>query len=209
LSTVLLASPQGSTIRGVGYVNGSTVVFGLSFGFTFSALPGAQVLGATNYLAMAGYPYFDASGGTDPENGGRYTGMFTYNHQTRIREVSDGTSNTILFGEYSGAYVDSAYGDVLTGWTAGAWGAGSIYSFWPPVTGKNLKQPLGSEPNGANPATGNGIWYAFGSKHNGGAIFNVVFADGSVKSLQSSMDYSTFVILSGMADGVVADNSKY
>jgi hypothetical protein len=31
----------------------------------------------------------------------------------------------------------------------------------------------------------------------------VVFGDGSVKSLSSSIDYTTYVVLSGMADGTV------
>ncbi len=45
------------------------------------------------------------------------------------------------------------------------------------------------------------MWYRFGSKHAG--IFNVAMADGSVRSLRNDIDFTLWVVLGGMADGVV------
>jgi prepilin-type N-terminal cleavage/methylation domain-containing protein/prepilin-type processing-associated H-X9-DG protein len=190
LKTALLFSLQGTANAkppiwypgpGIGYS-----LFNAGPGFSFTGLPGSLVLGKTHYLAMGGYPYYSAGAGTAP---GQFTGIFRYAAKTRFAHISDGTSTTILFGEYGRAWVNfTPPNPALDGPTAGAWGCGMIYSFWAP-------------DNGQDAAAGapNGVWYRFGSRHPG--IFNVAFADGSARSLQTSIDYSLFVVLSGMADG--------
>jgi prepilin-type N-terminal cleavage/methylation domain-containing protein len=154
-------------------------------GFTFSSLPGAIVLGRTNYLAMGGYAYFDAGDGIL----NHFAGIFTYKSTTRLTGVMDGSSNTILFGEYSSAWVDFGAGNPLTGPTAGSWACGPLYSYWAPDYG----QDASTEPNG--------VWYRYGSTHTG--IFQVAFADGSVSSLSTGINFNVFVALSGKSDGVV------
>jgi prepilin-type N-terminal cleavage/methylation domain-containing protein len=199
-STVLLMSPQGvgynhdtpnpptPGIDGYGYTTGSG--FSVSPGFLFSSLPGAIVLGRTNYLAMGGYPYFDAGTG----NPGQFKGMFYYKSRTRLTDVIDGSSNTIMFCEYGSAYVDFGAGSPLTGWTAGAWGCGQIYSYWAP------DDQTGNPPNSK-------VWYRFGSKHTG--IFNAVFGDGSTRSIRSNIDFTLWVVISGMQDGWVPSSSDF
>jgi prepilin-type N-terminal cleavage/methylation domain-containing protein/prepilin-type processing-associated H-X9-DG protein len=181
-STALLVSPQGNPDQG--YTGG----FGLNPGFTFSALPGALILGRTNYLAMGGYPYFQASATTAP---GQFAGMFYYKSRVKLGDVTsaDGTSNTIMFAEYASAYVNFGDGNPLTGYTAGSWGCGQIYSYWAPDHGQDAA---------TNPL---GVWYRFGSKHTG--VLNVAMADGSVTDLSSNINFDVWVAKSGYKDGVV------
>jgi len=195
-ATVLLLAPQGSP--GQGYtVSTPAKPFAqtLNPGFLFSSLPGAIVLGHTNYCPMAGYPYFSA--GSDDPNGGRYTGMYTYNNKSKIADVTDGTSHTIAFAEYASAYVDFGAGNALTGPCAAAWGGSpSIYTYWDPDHGQG---------DGGGNYTQTGVWYRFGSKHSG--IFNAGYGDGSVRPVNNSIDSTTWIILGGMRDGhSVTDN---
>ena len=63
-------------------------------------------------------------------------------------------TNTMMFGEYSSSYADLGAGNALTGWTAGSWGCGQIYTYWAPDDGS------GVPPNSM-------VYYRFGSKHAG------------------------------------------
>jgi prepilin-type N-terminal cleavage/methylation domain-containing protein/prepilin-type processing-associated H-X9-DG protein len=181
-TTVLMVAPQ--YLPGIGYTDG----VGLSPGFLFSSLPGAIVLGHSNYAAMGGYPYFSAES-TDP--GGKYTGIFTYNSKTKLQSISDGTSNTLFYGEYANAWVDFGAGNPLTGPTALAWPGANIYSYWAPDHGQD---------KATNP---NGVWYRYSSRHSGG-IINFAYADGSVTSILNTIDPTVFIVLGGYRDGVVA-----
>lgn len=191
-TTVLLF--YGAGAPGQGFTNWSPpAVAGV--GEFFSSLPGAALLGRTNYLAMGGYPYVAATTGDAP---GRFAGIFTYLSRTKVSDVRDGSSNTILFGEYSSAFIDFGKSDPLTGFVAGAWACGPMYTYSLPTTGKNLRPPLASD--GTTP--GNGVANAFGSRH--ASTFNVAFADGSATSLTSTIDFGLWIALGGMQDGVVA-----
>jgi prepilin-type N-terminal cleavage/methylation domain-containing protein/prepilin-type processing-associated H-X9-DG protein len=187
ITTVLLVSPQGNGWTPAnGYAGGAPAFgysnFGNSPGFTFSASPGCLSLGRTHYMAMGGYPYFDAGTG----NPGQFRGIFQYCFSTRLTDVIDGTSNTIMFGEYSSAVLpQGSLGPPLDGPVAGAWAGGMIYSYWAPDT-----------TGGVGP---NAVWYRFGSRHTG--QFNCCFGDGSVKGVRNGIDYTTWVVISGMCDG--------
>ena len=189
ITTVLLVSPQGGAWQGYS-------PFGVNPGFTFSGSPGCATCGRTHYMAMGGYPYFDAGTGVP----GQFTGIFRYDgnpgtptsHQggagkTRVTDIKDGSSSTILFGEYGSAVLPpGSLGAPLDGPVAGAWGCGIIYSFWAPDAGQDPRP---------------GVWYRFGSRHTG--TFNCAFGDASVKAVSNSIDYTTWVVISGMQDGWV------
>ena len=134
-------------------------------GYYFS---GNTSFGRTNYASNAGYL------GNLP--GWPYPGPYGYNTQTKLVAITDGTSNTLAFGDALGG---SATGtrDFVANWA----------SFNLP-TGFGLS----TQPQ----------WYQYGSKHTGG-IINFALCDGSVRSVSVSISFNTFAIASGMNDGAV------
>jgi prepilin-type N-terminal cleavage/methylation domain-containing protein len=207
--STLLFAPQ---FNGVKY-NYSTRFGAVGTGFLFSGAPGSITLNKCHYMPMGGYPVFSAGTG-DP--GGLYAGVFGVEagamsstsplnsiKGTSIVQIADGTSNTILAGEYSDANVNFGAGNILTGECAGTFAGGPLFTYW-------------GIRNGQNPDTCNGTtdldgdkrpcynWYKFSSKHTGTTQF--VYGDGSVKSVRNSIDYTTYVILGGKADGQILRN---
>jgi prepilin-type N-terminal cleavage/methylation domain-containing protein len=135
-------------------------------------------LGRTNYLGCAGYVGF--TGMTDYD---WLQGVFTNRSKTAIRAITDGTSNTFLFGESMGGTMPTtgqyARQDGLT--TASyAWaGCGSM------ISGSGL--------------TDSPMQWQFSSYHPGNV--NFCMTDGSTRAISIMIDFDTFVFLSAMADG--------
>jgi prepilin-type N-terminal cleavage/methylation domain-containing protein/prepilin-type processing-associated H-X9-DG protein len=123
-------------------------------------------IGRSNYIGCAGWL----------GNYGNYCGIYYNNSQTRIGQITDGTSNTIAFGETLAGTATGQRDFVLT-W----FGAGCMPTAW----------GLTSTPD----------WYNFSSRHTN--IVNFAFADGSVRPITVSADYANFVFASGMGDGRV------
>jgi len=171
-----------------GYMDG----YGSVAGFTFSNIPGGIMLGVSNYLPMGGYPWF-SSGSGDP--GGQFKGIFFFGTTTRMTDISDGTSNTLAFGEYANNWVDFGTGNVLTGPCAASWAAGHIYTFWPMDTATPSNIPPSYQ-----------VWYIFASRHTG--IVQFAFADGSVTGLKRNINYNVYLALGGKQDGVVFNEPR-
>ena len=188
-----------------------------SFGF-----PATAVVGKTHYVAMGGLPVCTASmtpdavrapgdsalnqtarlGATD----GLYRGIFNGWNGTinpsdpnckiargmKLRDVTDGASNTMLFCEFSDGTFKTNAGYV--GENVGAmtfpWAAGPYYTDFAPNQGQD------------NPANFvDGEFHRFGSMHAG--ILNASFADGSVRSLAKNLSFPVWMAIGGMADGQV------
>jgi prepilin-type N-terminal cleavage/methylation domain-containing protein len=151
--------------------------------FVFSSCPGCNVLGRSSYLAMGGY--FAKS--EFPQN----QGIFTYLSKTTFVKILDGTSSTILFGEYAGGYISwGGSGGIPNGLSGGSWVAGNSFSgFGTPCNGyQNINNP------------NNNCYAMFGSFHDG--VTPIGMADGSVRLLSINVDFNTWVYMSGMQDGV-------
>lgn len=137
--------------------------------------------GATSYLGCAG------GGGNVTDGGwGTYKGIFFNNSKTTFGHITDGSSNTLLFGEAIGGPRSKAPRTLTYTWMA----AGAMPTAW------------GLRNTAAVPSTGpiNEIgWYQFGSKHSGG-IVNFAKADGSVKSISTQVDHNSYIYVSGMQD---------
>jgi len=153
----------------------STGFLTLSGGYLAGTAP---TIGKTNYLGVAGY-FGQAYSG--------YQGIFGNRTAVRLTQISDGTSNTLMFGE--------ALGGPPSGPTARlfcySWaGPGALPTAW------GLPE--------------NSDWYTFGSQHT--ALVQFCFGDGSVrglrKGLTSGTDYNTYIYLSGYRDGAVTDTDS-
>ncbi len=151
--------------------------------------------GQTNYLFNRGLIADTNSANLKPS-------MFKYSKTTPpsgvgITSISDGTSNTILFMESTGGYLDWGAGSTSTsGWCAMSWGHAPFYA------------DFGTCPDHTNPNCDFGAgrrglsWGLPGSNHGGNQI-NTSMMDGSVRSLSPTTPYSLFVALCGANDGIV------
>jgi len=153
----------------------------------YSSYPGGLVLGRSSYLGMAGY--YTASG--NPDN----VGVFSYLSRVPLVKVTgnDGTSNTMMFGEYSGGYLAWAgSGGIPDGIDGASWQCGFMITAWgTPTVGHTFDQ---TPRAGQNPNV-----YVFSSNHTSG--INVVMCDGSVRTVTPTIAFSTWYLLSGYKDG--------
>ncbi|HKB02622.1 MAG TPA: DUF1559 domain-containing protein, partial [Gemmataceae bacterium] len=186
-----------------------------------------EYYGCTSYRANGGTrPIFATSSTNDgvfmaTGTAARKAASAPPGSQTRMADILDGTSNTLLFGEFY--HFDRNFDTFTTaGWNSGSTIKG--WSWWYPAGGDNglgdimigafapinYKTPW---PHGAPGAPGSqSAWFVFqdqrlsalGSGHPGGA--NVGFADGSVRFLRDSTPQSVLALYCQRADGQVIPN---
>lgn len=126
---------------------------GMTGGYFLGDLP---TLGRTNYVAVAG-----ALGQSGNAFYDTYRGVFFLNSQTAISGITDGSSNTLFFGEY----LCTQTSPTTTRQFAASWmGAGALPTAW------EILSP--------------GQWYTFSSRHPGRTQF--AFGDGSVRSITNA-----------------------
>jgi prepilin-type N-terminal cleavage/methylation domain-containing protein/prepilin-type processing-associated H-X9-DG protein len=138
------------------------------------------------------------AGGAFPPQSMSTRGIFGWNYSTRITDIADGSSNTLMMGEYlrsRGASNDQR--GMLWGEEPGY---GQIYTQFSPNTSSNDLYPGGwcdNQPqvnlpcaagNTANNATTTDT-AASRSRHAGGV--NTVFGDGSVRFISQTIDVLT------------------
>jgi len=159
-------------------------------GYTLAGgyFPGTNLpLGATNYVANAG-ALGNVSASGDPFYG-QWCGPYYNNSATKMVAITDGTSNTIAFGETLGGTSQGAR-DYYLAWM----GAGALPTAW------DLIEPCG--------------WYSYGSRHTGIVLF--AFGDGSVRGLRKigpstpwfSSQWYALMAASGAHDANVIDFSQ-
>ncbi len=165
--------------------------------------------GARHDVALSNYvAVYGGSGGTninlDASNG--TAGVIYNDSKVRIRDVTDGTSNTIMVGERSYEKDHARCGRKQTN------GAGTMYI----SAASNMLNHANRGGNGALGTPGNGInwdstiadcgnlWNAkahFASHHTGGAQFTL--ADGAVRFISENVDLTTYRRLGSKDDGNV------
>jgi prepilin-type N-terminal cleavage/methylation domain-containing protein/prepilin-type processing-associated H-X9-DG protein len=168
-------------------------------------------IGLTNYASVGGALADNVSTSSAADGPGvnlqKYRGIFYNRSKTTISSISDGTSNTMAFGESLGRSTALAAPDF--GWA------------WIGVGGVPTKFGLQSAKAGSGGTSGN-VPLCFGSAHPGGV--NFCFADGSVRMVRQgsagvrnplpgwpgsfTADWAVLQQMSGAADGDVVNPSQ-
>jgi prepilin-type N-terminal cleavage/methylation domain-containing protein len=120
-------------------------------------------------------------------------GIFYMNSSTSINSITDGTSQTLMFGERSRLnLVVTSSSEALGGW---AWG--------------NLLSQEDQTMNTSEPIEGmqGHDLNQFGSQHNGGTVSMFALADGSVHAISSNINIVIFQRLSTRAKNDKIDDS--
>jgi prepilin-type N-terminal cleavage/methylation domain-containing protein/prepilin-type processing-associated H-X9-DG protein len=153
--------------------------------------------GVTYYFGMNSY---GCNGGTRSWYVSNMTndGVMYINSSVRIQGITDGTSNTFLFGER--LHYDPNYANIATlgGWAWANYSAGQDYILSAPQPINYMCPPNPTQQNTDDRTA------SYGSAHTGGA--NFAFADGSVRfvSLTSNSDLPLLQALSTRAGNEVA-----
>jgi prepilin-type N-terminal cleavage/methylation domain-containing protein/prepilin-type processing-associated H-X9-DG protein len=153
------------------WVNSSADTSGTLTSFVFTAADSVD-LGRTNYVANGGRLGYVGAPAIDV-----LEGPFSNRSQTKIMGITDGTSNTFMFGETIGGEKEGARTRALI-WMSSAW---QPTSWGLPTTGISHLH--------------------FSSKHAG--TVNFAMCDGAVKSVRVGADTTLFRNVSGKADGAV------
>lgn len=153
--------------------------------FQYYAPPTAIQLGKTNYLGVAGkYGHLGPSLAISGQRGQNLEGIFTDRNQKKLRDVTDGASNQLLFGETVG-HIVSGQRQYVPSWIS----SGSLPT-WPNIPPNH---------NGTILPPGDAFWSQFASKHAGGVLF--CLADGSVRFINRNLNLTTYYALSGVSEG--------
>jgi len=131
-------------------------------------------LGKCNYASCGGAVGAGSDPGWNP-----YRGPFTDLSRNPISLVSDGTANTVFFGETLGGNPDGA-GKGQRDFSLSWMGSGSFATYW----------GLADPPQ----------WYTFSSKH---TLIQFGFGDGSVRPIKKGYGagFAPFLYMTGMSEG--------
>ncbi len=165
-----IEGPQGTTAT-INIWNDSGTLTCELIAFPAST-PNADRLGRTNYLGVAGYF------GNVPNSSQAtlYDGVFGNRTVYSFSNITDGTSNTLLFGEHMGGRQNNQQQYVH------AWiGTGLMVT----SNGLSLQE-----------------WPAFSSMHP--SVVQFAIADGAVRTVPRTINHDTYIYLSGRGDARTA-----
>jgi prepilin-type N-terminal cleavage/methylation domain-containing protein/prepilin-type processing-associated H-X9-DG protein len=185
------ADPQNFNCKGPDSI-GATVIALLTCP-SETQFPSGKV-GVYNSLYFGLTSYGGCSGNSPTTTDGKASlknGIFYMNSRITFAMITDGSSNTLLFGERSRMNLKvTGTSEALGGW---AW----VNSYAQEDNTMNASQL----PEG----TGQHNLDVFGSQHSGGSISNFAFADGAVRSISKNISIIIFQYLAVRNDGKVVD----
>jgi prepilin-type N-terminal cleavage/methylation domain-containing protein len=135
-----------------------------------------------------------------PDNG---NGVFFRNSRTRLTDITDGTSSTLMIGERADLFAQSPWAGVMTGGTVRTTPGAPVYTSIIEQAAVMALARVGSKTlNSAYSEP-----YDFFSPH--GPVVHFVFADGSVHPLSIATDLTVLQMLATSAGGEVVDASGF
>jgi prepilin-type N-terminal cleavage/methylation domain-containing protein/prepilin-type processing-associated H-X9-DG protein len=141
-------------------------------------------LGRTNYFGCSGGIGKIGGLGTPVNGWDRWHGVFINRHvKVQMGSVTDGTSNTLLFGESHMGTNSGATRPYVFAW----------------VGPNDLPVAWGIQPAGNN-------WWTYSSRHPG--VVNFGLADGSVRGINKTFDTRMLRTFAGVADGEVLNANQ-
>jgi prepilin-type processing-associated H-X9-DG protein len=147
----------------------------------------------TTVCDVASANYIGVFGTTEPGVDG--DGVFYRNSATRIEDITDGTSGTIIVGERLFRLGQATWVGAVT--------PANLFpqppSLAPPVLDNASGMVLGHTGDGNGPGAADSYANQFSSRHGGGV--NFLFADGHVAFLRTSMNYAVYKALSTRSGG--------
>lgn len=177
-------------------------------------MPTGAALGLTHYLGVAGvYGQVGPNVRVVAEDGITYdvdrqlAGVFGVRTKTSLSKVSDGTSNTMMFGEAPGS-IGSGFYDAISRTTTGGFSQGYAWigtCVLPAYLGLDVSQEKLFAPSG-QAADYDTKWSYFGSLHAG--VVQMCFVDGSVRALTRDIEQPVFKAMSSMRGGEVLPGDR-
>lgn len=131
-----------------------------------------------------------------------YSGpFFRFGAPTKLKQISDGLSNTIFYGEVR----PECSHHVRRGWFHSNNGSGLVTTIIP--MNWDSCEPADSAADGCNKACNDNAELGFKSLHPGGA--NFAFGDGSVHFLSENLDIQSYQFLGDKADAQVISSDVF
>jgi prepilin-type N-terminal cleavage/methylation domain-containing protein/prepilin-type processing-associated H-X9-DG protein len=161
----------------------------------------------TSYAGSVGVFYVHPSGITDadvasvPSVTSQCNGVFYVDSSLKLSGLTDGTSNTLLFGERGHSLLSGETIQDWHWWFDGYFGDTLFTTMYP----MNPLRKLST--NGTTESVCNAYVFAASSLHRGG--INCAFADGSVRFLKDSIQTMPFDQTTGQPQGISGDFVNY
>jgi prepilin-type N-terminal cleavage/methylation domain-containing protein/prepilin-type processing-associated H-X9-DG protein len=161
------------------------VISGWSFNEIYPLPPGNWLQAFTSYAGNAGTFTFGYTNLMPTTILTQFNGVIYNDSTVKIAQITDGTSNTFIFGEHSKGHLfnlDPNYAISDNSWNSGRWYDTLFATLYPLNLGIGNYLALGSDS----------YYYptSAGSLHPGGA--NFAFCDGSVRFIKNSISSWTF-----------------